>query len=76
MFAFVKVRSKNVGIFIDRPILNNRALTCADLVNLVKSTVQKINLKVKGPPCHVFVKIFQVWIVVNGFIKRSPSIML
>ena len=49
MFAFVKVRCKNMSIFIDSPVLNNGAFACADLMNLVKPAIQKINNTLRLP---------------------------
>ena len=73
--ALMQVGCKNMSIFIDGTILNNGFLAFADLPHLVKPAVQKINLQMKGPARHVVIKIPQVRVVINRFVKGCPVIM-
>src|SRR5690606_24608602 len=45
----VQVWRKNIGIFINRPVLDHVFIFLADFKNLAKATVQKVDLEVKGP---------------------------
>jgi len=76
MAAGVQVLGKNIGVFVNSPVLNDRLRAFADNPHLVKPAIEKIDLKMKGPTCHVFIKIAKVRVRVNGFIKRSPAVML
>jgi hypothetical protein len=71
----VKVGSKDVGIFINGSVLDNCFSTSLYIEELVKPVVQKVDLEVEAPAGHVFVKIEQVWIMVNVFELWYPLIM-
>lgn len=55
--TLVEVSSKNVRVLINRSILNNCFFAFADLANLIKPAIQKINLQMKRPARHVIIKI-------------------
>src|SRR5882672_7460252 len=74
--AGMKVLGEDIRVFIDGSVLNDCLFAFADYPYLIKPTVEKINLKMKGPSCHVFIKIAEVRIMFNGLIQRSPAIML
>src|SRR5258706_7112806 len=76
MAAGMKVLGKNIGVFVDGSVLNDRLLAFADNPHLVKPAIEKIDLKMKSPTCHVFIQITKIRVGVNGFIKGSPTIML
>lgn len=68
----VQVAGKNVSIFVNGPILNDRFFSTQDRQNLLVSAVQKVNLQVERPTVHVVVKINEVRVVVGGFIVDVP----
>jgi hypothetical protein len=73
--TFVKIGSEDVGILIDCAVLNNRLFAFADLSNLIKPVIKKIDLEVKGPPLHVIVEITEIRIMIYGLIQGHPTIM-
>lgn len=75
MLALVQVSGKNVSIFINGSVLNNGLFAFADLPHLIKPAVQKVDLQMKRPTRHVVIKIAQVRIVINRFVKGSPAVM-
>src|SRR5688572_26274363 len=68
----MKIRSKNMGIFINGSILYHRFISALDVDELLKAVVQKINLEIKRPPWHVLIEIVQVRIILYVFIMRFP----
>lgn len=75
MSAFVQVGRKYIGVLIDGSVLNDGLITVPDLVHLIKTAVEEINLQMKGPSGHVRIEILQVGIMIYRFIQWSPSIM-
>jgi hypothetical protein len=73
--ALVKVGRENVSVFVNGSILNDGFIAVADLVYLIKPTVQEIDLQVKSPTRHVGIEILEVRIVVYGFIQGCPSVV-
>src|SRR5882762_4869287 len=73
--AGMKVLGEDIRVFVDGSVLDDCLFAFADHTHLVKPAVKKINLKMKGPSCHVFIKIAEVRIMFNGLIQRSPAIM-
>lgn len=57
MTTAMKIRSKNVCVFVNGAVLNNGLFTFPDLSDLIEPAVQKIDLKMEGPSRHVRVKI-------------------
>ena len=72
----MQVRREDVGIFIDRAVLDHGLGTAMDLEQLVQPAVEKIDLQLKAPAGHVLVKIVQVRIVVHIFELRDPFVLL
>jgi hypothetical protein len=60
-----EISREDVGIFINSAVLNSCFLTLTDFIDLTKPAIEKINLQVKCPPGHVFIKIPQVWIAIH-----------
>ena len=73
---FMQVGSKNVGVFINGSVLDNCLGASLDIQELIQSVIQKVYLEVKTPSWHVFVKIEQVWVMINVFKLGNPFIML
>ena len=71
----MKVWSKNVCIFINRPVLDDLIARLANSDDLTETAVQKIYLEVEGPPLHVLVKVVEVGIIVHIFVLGLPAIM-
>jgi hypothetical protein len=42
----------------------------------LKSFVEEIDLEIKTPSLHIDIKIAQIWIIGNGFIKGLPTLSL
>ena len=72
----MKVRSEDEGILVDRSILNNCFAIPPDVHYLIQPTVEKVNLKIKGPTLHVLIEIIQVRIVFCILKVRFPFVML
>src|SRR6267154_4353064 len=75
MAAGMEVFGKNIGIFINGSVLNDGLLTFPDDPNLVKPAVEEIDLKMKRPTGHVFIKVTKIRVRVNRFIQGSPPVM-
>ena len=73
--ACMKICRKDVGIFVDGPVLYDGLAAVADLPHLVEPAVEKVDLQVKRPACHVVIEIPQVGVVVDGLEKRRPAIV-
>jgi hypothetical protein len=65
MPACVQVCCENVRVFVYRAVLYDRFIAFADLADLVKPAVQKIDLQVKRPLRHIAVKVPQVRILID-----------
>lgn len=72
----VEVRGKDVRVLVNSTVLDNGFFIFAYLSNLVKATVQKIDLEMKCPASHVIVKIAEIGVVVYGFVERQPAVVL
>src|SRR5262245_58417842 len=48
-----KISSKDISIFVDGPILNDRSCTLANLIHLSKPAVEKVDLQMESPLSHV-----------------------
>ena len=68
----VQVGRKNVGVFVDGSVLNDRVVALQNIEHLLVAMVEKINLQVERPPLHVVVEVCEVGIVVSAFEVRLP----
>jgi hypothetical protein len=64
-----------MSVFVDGSVLNDRLRTLSDVYKLTKSSIQKVDLKVKRPPLHVFVEVIEVRIAVYILKMCLPLIM-
>ena len=71
----MKVRCKDVSIFINGSVLNHLFTTFVDVVYLTKSTVQEIDLQVERPTLHVFIKVVKIRIIVGIFEVGCPVVV-
>ena len=76
MMALVQVGSENVGVLVNRAVLDNRFFALSDLMDLIEPAVEKINLQVERPSGHVVIKIAEIGVMVNRFVEGRPSIVL
>jgi hypothetical protein len=53
----MKIRCKDIGIFIDGSVLYNSFVRFPDFQYLGKAGIKKIDLEVKRPALHVFIKV-------------------
>jgi len=74
--ARMKIGREDVGVFIDRAVLDHRLCAFADLSNLVETTIQEIYLQVEGPLRHVTIEIAEVWILIDRLEQRCPAVVL
>lgn len=73
--TLVQVGRKNVRILVDCSILNGRFVAVLDFVYLFEPAIQKIDLDVKCPFCHIVIKVSEVRICVNRLVEWVPSIV-
>ena len=71
----MEVWGKNIGILINRTILNDRFARFSDLKDLVKPGIEELDLKVERPTLHICIKIVQVRIIIDILIMRFPHEM-
>src|SRR5688500_16472000 len=71
----MKIRRKNMRIFIDGPVLNNSFSSTLYIQKLVQAAIKKVNLQIEAPPGHIFIKVEQVRVMVNIFKLGNPFIM-
>src|SRR6478736_593514 len=71
----MKISRENVSVFINSPVLDDCLFAFANYLYLLKSTVQKVNLKVKCPPGHVTIKITEIRILIHRFVQRRPIVV-
>ena len=76
MTRIVKTLGKDVSIFVDSSILNDWLFTLSYFLDLLKATIEKINLEVKGPFGHITIKVPQIGVVVYIFIFSMPAKLL
>jgi len=72
----MKVPGKDLHILIDRPVLDYTTIQLGHMKVRLKSFVEEIDLKIKTPSLHIGIKIAQIWIIGNGFIKGLPALSL
>ena len=63
-------------VLINGPVLHHGFRTSLDVEEVVQAVVQKVNLQVKAPPGHVFIKIVEVRIMIHIFKLGYPAVML
>jgi len=69
----VKVAGKDLGVFINAAILNNRAGMIDQILLNAQTVSQKENLRVETPNLHVAVKIRQVRILRDRLKEWLPA---
>ena len=72
----VKVGSKNVGVLVNRAVLDDALVLAAKAVNLAEPAVQEVNLQVERPPSHVVVELVEVGVFVHFFEMGLPAVVL
>ena len=71
----MKIRCKNMSVFVNRSVLNGGMGLGRHLLVLAVPRIQKIDLQVEGPTLHVLIEIVEVGVVINLFKMRFPAIM-
>ena len=69
----VQVRRKNVGIFVDGPVLHNGLITPVNAQYLCVTIMEEIDLQVERPALHIQVEIAEVGIIVRRLIMHFPT---
>ena len=72
----VKVRGEDVGVLVNRAVLDDALVLAAKAVNLAEPAVQEVNLQVERPPSHVVVELVQVGVFVHLFEVGLPAVVL
>jgi len=72
----MEVSRKNLGVFVDRPVLYDALRTFHNALMVVKPLREKIDLEIERPAVHVFIKIGKVGVVFDRFVERFPAVML
>ena len=70
-----EVGRKNIGIFIDGPVLYYRLLAVPYFYQVLDPMIQKVYLQVKRPARHIFIKIHHIRLVLNILKMRFPLVM-
>jgi len=59
-----------------RPVLDDDVFRLGDIKQVLETLGKEICLKVVGPPLYILVVVFKVWVVCDGLVFGSPSVML
>ena len=72
----MKIGGEDVCVFVDRTVLDHGSRAFADLANLVETAIQKIDLQMERPLCHVAIEIAEIWVLVDRLEQRCPAVVL
>lgn len=75
MAALIEVSGEYEGVFIDRPVLNGGGVIGFYLGELPEAAVEKIYLKMKRPPVHIFIKILEIRVFIDRLVQGIPAVM-
>jgi hypothetical protein len=71
----MQIFGKNIGIFINCPVLYEVMVVFLYVNDLPVPAVQEIYLEVKAPAFHIAVKILKIRIIINSFKSGVPAII-
>ena len=73
-FCGVEVSREDLGVLIDRPILDPGSIPRHDFLMESKLVGQEPHLAVEGPPLHVFVEGVEIGIVLKGLVGGREAV--
>ncbi len=68
----MQVGGEDVGILVDRPVLDHILPAPPDLFDLLDPGIEVIDLQVEGPTLHIVVKVIEVGILFDVLVQGVP----